>query len=66
MYTSTADTLVTAAICNRILADVETVSKALNSVLRMQLRTHQRERIGNAQILLGGIRRLVLEIKSNH
>ena len=66
MYTSTADTLVTASICNRILEDVETVSRSIDSTLRIQLRTHQRERLNNVQVLLGAIRRCVLEIKSNH
>lgn len=65
MTITIADPVKLNAICNQILDDLTTTSKSVASAVRTMPDPHQRKRLRNALLLLGGIQRRILEIRSH-
>lgn len=65
MAITIADPVKLNAICNQILDDLTITSKSVASAVRILQNPHQRNRLRNALVLLGGIQRRILEIRSH-
>ena len=53
------------ALCNQILDDLTSTSKSVSSAVLVHPNPYQRKRLRNALVLLGGIQRRILEIRSH-
>lgn len=65
MAITIADPVKLNAICNQILDDLTVTSKSVALGVRWLPKKHQRQRLRQALMLLGGIQRSILEIRSH-